>query len=97
MLYGMGERNIVETADALSGGLDIKDITYIAGSCYMTSSLERVYDYELIESYEDVAADRKKKYSLRIHETIPRQDAIRNKRIQATATHILLLIRRACR
>ena len=56
LLYGMGERSVVEVADALSGGLDIKDITYIAGSCYMTSSLERVYDYELIESYEDVAA-----------------------------------------
>ena len=80
LLYGMGERSIVETADALSGGLDIKDITYIAGSCYMTSSLERVYDYELIESYEDVAADRKK-YASAFMKQYREQDAIRGKRL----------------
>ena len=80
LLYGMGERSVVEVADALSGGLDIKDITYIAGSCYMTSSLERVYDYELIESYEDVAADRKK-YASAFMKQYREQDAIRGKRL----------------
>ena len=29
--YGMGERSIVEIADALASGIDIKDITFIAG------------------------------------------------------------------
>ena len=80
LLYGMGERSVVEVADALSGGLDIKDITYIAGSCYMTSSLERVYDYELIESYEDVAADRSK-YASAFMKQYREQDAIRGKRL----------------
>ena len=30
--YGMGERSIVEIADALASGIDIKDITFIDGT-----------------------------------------------------------------
>ena len=30
--YGMGERSIVEIADALESGLDVKDITFIEGT-----------------------------------------------------------------
>lgn len=34
LIYGMGERAIVEIADALNSGLDVKDITWIRGTCY---------------------------------------------------------------
>ena len=30
--YGMGERSIIEIADALASGMDVKDITFIAVS-----------------------------------------------------------------
>lgn len=30
--YGMGEKSIVEIADALNSGLDVKDITFIDGN-----------------------------------------------------------------
>ena len=80
LLYGMGERSIVEVADALASGLNIKDITYIAGTCYMTGSLDKVYDYELIESYEETAAD-KKKYASAFMKQYREQDAIRGKRL----------------
>lgn len=36
LLYGMGERSVVEVADALNSGIDIKDITFIEGSVYKT-------------------------------------------------------------
>ena len=36
LLYGMGERAIVEIADALNSGLDIHDITFIDGTVYRT-------------------------------------------------------------
>ena len=45
--YGMGEHSIVELADALDSGLDIKDITFIDGTVYKTKNLESVYDYKL--------------------------------------------------
>ena len=36
--YGMGEHSIVELADALDSGLDIKDITFIDGTVYKTKA-----------------------------------------------------------
>ena len=34
--YGMGEKSIVEIADALAGGIAVRDITFIAGTVYKT-------------------------------------------------------------
>ena len=42
--YGMGEHSIVEIADALDSGLDIKDITFIDGTVYKTRDRESIYD-----------------------------------------------------
>jgi len=58
LLYGMGERTIIEMADAMSSGIPIKEITYINGSAFFTDSLEKVYEYETIESYEQVKQDK---------------------------------------
>ena len=59
LLYGMGERSIVEVADALAGGLSVSDITYIRGSVYKTQSLEDVYDYTMLPPWEALAENRK--------------------------------------
>ena len=56
--YGMGEKSIVEIADALSSGLDVSDITFIDGTVYKTKSLEDVYEYELLPSYDELKADK---------------------------------------
>ena len=55
--YGMGERSIVEIADALDAGIDVKDITYIAGTCYKTKKIEDVYDYEMLPSYKELTEE----------------------------------------
>ena len=39
LLYGMGERSIVEMAEALNSGLDIHDVTWIDGSVYAAKQL----------------------------------------------------------
>lgn len=39
LLYGMGERSIIEVADALNSGLDAKSITWIPGSVYTAREL----------------------------------------------------------
>ncbi len=56
VLYGMGERSIVEVADALNSGLSIDEITYINGSVYRTRSLDDVYDYQMLPGFEDMKA-----------------------------------------
>ena len=57
--YGMGERSIVEIADALDSGLDVKDITFIDGTVYRTKSLESVYDYQLLPDYRELLGDKR--------------------------------------
>ena len=57
--YGMGERSIVEIAEALESGLAVRDITFIDGTVYQTSRLEDVYDYVLLPSYEALLKDKK--------------------------------------
>lgn len=59
LLYGMGERSVVEVADALASGLDIKDITFIGGSVYKTKDLDSVYDYIRLPDYSEIVRDKK--------------------------------------
>lgn len=56
--YGMGERSIVEIADALDSGMDIRDITYINGTVYKTKDLESVYDAIVLPSFEELKKDK---------------------------------------
>ena len=56
--YGMGEKSIVEIADALASGLAASDITFIDGTVYKTKKLEDVYDYELLPSYDELKANK---------------------------------------
>jgi len=80
LIYGMGERQIVAIADALAGGLPAQDITYIDGTCYLTSNLDKVYEYDMVPSFEDVKAD-KVQYAKAFMREYEEQDAIRGKRL----------------
>ncbi len=42
--YGMGEKSIVEIADALAGGIAVRDITFIAGTVYKTKDISGIYE-----------------------------------------------------
>ena len=59
LLYGMGERSIVEVADALNAGIAVKDITFIDGTVFKTKNLDSVYDYIRLPDYEAIASDKK--------------------------------------
>lgn len=56
--YGMGEKSIVEIADALNSGIAVKDLSFIAGTVYKTKDISGLYDYELLPSYQDMLADK---------------------------------------
>ncbi|MDY5807419.1 MAG: YgiQ family radical SAM protein [Lachnospira sp.] len=75
LLYGMGERSVVETADALASGIDIKDITYIRGSVYKTRDLSSIYDYVMLPSYDEVKED-KETYARSFYTQYTNTDAI---------------------
>lgn len=52
--YGMGERSIVEIAEALDSGLAVKDITFIDGTVYKARDLSSVYDGVTLPGFEDI-------------------------------------------
>ncbi len=56
--YGMGERSIVEIAEALDSGLAIEDITYIDGTVCKVKSLDSIYDAVILESWDELKADK---------------------------------------
>lgn len=56
--YGMGERSVIEIAEALESGIGVKDITFIPGTVFKTKSLENIYDAVVLPSYEKLKADR---------------------------------------
>lgn len=57
--YGMGEHSIVEIAEALSSGIDIKDITFIAGTVFKAKNLDAVYDAIELPSYQAILESKK--------------------------------------
>ena len=57
--FGMGEKSIVEIADALNSGIPVKDITFINGTVYKAKSLDSIYgEYTVLPSYSELKADK---------------------------------------
>lgn len=56
--YGMGEKSIVQIAEALDSGMDINDITYISGTVFKTKNIDIAYDPIILPSYEDMKMDK---------------------------------------
>ena len=62
LIYGMGERAIIEIADALDSGIEIKDITWIRGTCYKAkdvSGFEGDKEVVFLPPYDAVSTDKK--------------------------------------
>lgn len=58
LMYGMGEKQIAAVADRLAAGENIRDITDIPGTCYLSHDLPEGA-FEEIPSYEECAADKR--------------------------------------
>ncbi|MGL4949025.1 MAG: YgiQ family radical SAM protein [Anaeroplasmataceae bacterium] len=59
LLYGMGEKTIVQVADALDGGLKAKDIIYIRNSCYITKDESHLpYKHIMLPSFNEAKTNR---------------------------------------
>lgn len=54
--YGMGEKSVVEIAEALDSGIAVKDITFIPGTVYKTKDISGIYEAVELPSYERMKA-----------------------------------------
>lgn len=57
--YGMGEHSIIEIADALDSGIDIRDITFIPGTVYKAKELSLTEKHIILPDYDSVSKDKK--------------------------------------
>ncbi|HKM34947.1 MAG TPA: YgiQ family radical SAM protein [Lachnospiraceae bacterium] len=60
--YGMGEKSIVDIADALNSGIAVTDITFIPGTVYKTKSTENIYNGIFLPSYDEMK-EKSRKYA----------------------------------
>lgn len=58
LMYGMGERAVVEIAEALSSGIEIKDITYVRGTVYKAREINDK-DTVLLPEFDLIKSNKK--------------------------------------
>ncbi|MDR0879474.1 MAG: YgiQ family radical SAM protein [Clostridioides sp.] len=79
LVFGMGEKQIVEVANALNDGFDRKYIRHVDGTCYIVDSLDEIYgDYILLSSFDEVSED-KVEYAKAFKTQYDEQDPYRGK------------------
>ena len=78
--YGMGELSIVAIAEALDSGIAAEDITFVEGTVYRAKNLDSVYDAEILPSFDELKAD-KRKYAESFYSQYCNTDSITGKRL----------------
>ena len=64
LIYGMGERAIVEIAEALDSGIAARDITWVRGTCYRAKDLSIAEStgkesLKVLSSFDEISTDKK--------------------------------------
>lgn len=80
LLYGMGERSIIEVAEGLKSGIDIHDLTYIDGTVYKTKEPDGVYDGIMLPSFDEIKTN-KETYAKSFYTQYCNTDAFTAKRL----------------
>ncbi len=60
IVYGMGERQIIDIAEALESGIPVSEITFIRGTVYKTKDKERPYQPLFLPHYDEILESKKK-------------------------------------
>lgn len=80
LVYGMGEKTIVEVANLLNYGMDIKNLKNTRGTVYPSKNLDGIKDYLVVPSFEEVSTD-KSTYAVCYKMEYQEQDSINGKAI----------------
>lgn len=80
LVYGMGEKTLVQIGDMLRYGSDIRKLTQIRGTMYITKDIHHLSEHITVPSYEEVSSD-KKAYAEAFKLESLEQDDIRGKTI----------------
>lgn len=94
LLYGMGERSIVEVAEALDSGIEAKDIGWIRGTVCRRKEIEEFiddHDTIILPSFDEIVAD-KKKYCISFRHQNQNNDYISGKRLIEKYTDSMYIV-----
>lgn len=80
LIYGMGEKQLIEIAAELHQGVAVENIQDVQGTCFKVPDFDYIYDYLPLPSYEEVKAD-KKKFAEAFKLEYLEQDPIRGRRL----------------
>ena len=80
LVYGMGERALLEIAADLQQGVEVQNIQDVAGTCYRVPNFDYTYDYLPLPSYAEVRAD-KQAFAEAFRLAYLEQDPIRGRRL----------------
>ncbi|MGF6376234.1 putative radical SAM protein YgiQ [Clostridiales Family XIII bacterium PM5-7] len=58
LIYGMGERAIVEIAEALDSGIAAKDISWIRGTCYKAKAVDVDEDTVVLPTFDQISTSK---------------------------------------
>ncbi len=81
--YGMGEKSIIEIADALNSGISVSDITFIDGTVYKTRKEADIYDAIRLPDFEEIKTD-KRTYAKSFYVQYQNTDPFAAKRLYET-------------
>lgn len=62
LLYGMGERSVVEAADALNSGLSVHDLTFLNGTAYRSRDASLQVPHLVLPSFSSLQ-EKKRRYA----------------------------------
>ena len=77
--YGMGEKSVVEIADALDSGLSVRDLTFIDGTVYRTAAPD--YDGAIVLPSFDELRENKRRYAESFYKQYVNTDPFTAKRL----------------
>ena len=91
LIYGMGERTIVEIAEALESGIDVGDICWIRGTCYKSSRPDMDEDTLRLPDFQQIV-DSKETYCQSFALQYRSNDYINGKRLVEKYTDTIYVI-----
>ncbi|MGM9539353.1 YgiQ family radical SAM protein [Anaerovibrio sp.] len=80
LVYGMGERQLIEIAAQLHQGVEIQNIQDVQGTCFRVPNFDYIWDYEALPSLAEVRKS-KEAFAEAFRTEYLEQDAFRGKKL----------------
>lgn len=78
--YGMGERSVLEIAEALEAGIAVSDLTYVDGTVVKVKDPDSIYDAVMLPSFQEIS-EKKEVYARSFYIQYQNTDPFSGKRL----------------